>query len=422
VFVWGVLVGEIVKIKIIKVKKNMLVGKLLEIRKKSDLRQEPYCDVYKKCGGCSFQHMKYGYQIEVKKNIVAENIKHIGLLKDVNINDCLGMDSPFHYRNKVQYPIKIQDEKVCVGFYERKTHRIVEANTCFIHNQEMSTIKAILKNIIEKMGISIYDEESGKGILRHILIRESFATNEKMLVLVINGKKISNQKQLIDEILDKLEFVSIIFNINTSKTNVILGKENIVAHGKSTIIDVLGNYKFEISPNSFYQVNPMQMKVLYDKVIEFAEFKGNETVFDLYSGIGTISIYISEYVNKVYGIEIVHDAVMNANRNKEINNIKNVEFIEGDVGKKIINFCDRGVKADIIIVDPPRKGCEKILLDSILKLLPKKVIYVSCNSSTLARDLKYLCENGYEVRIVQPIDMFPQTEHVECVVLIEWDG
>jgi len=423
VFVPNTIIGETIRVRIIKIKKNYAVGKLMEIVEKSEFRQEPFCEAYKKCGGCGLQHIKYEQQLFIKTKIVIDSLNHIALLTNIKVNDCIGMEKPYEYRNKIQYPVKRQGGNVAIGFFEKRSHDIVEAKQCYLHRKDLNRIRIIMKYIIEKYKISIYDEETGKGLLRHILIKEAFSTNERMLILVINGKKLIEDNLVLNEIINdiviRMNFNSIVLNLNQKKSNVILGDRNLLIHGKNNITDIIGDYKFEISAKSFYQTNPVQMKKMYDKIIEFANFKGNEVVLDIYCGIGTIGIYIAKYVDKVYGIELVKEAIKNAKENVKINDIKNVEFIEGEAVVKINEFVENGLKADVIILDPPRKGCEQSLLESIVAIRPERIIYVSCNPSTLARDLKYFCEFGYEAKYVQPLDMFPHTMSIESISLLE---
>jgi 23S rRNA (uracil1939-C5)-methyltransferase len=277
----------------------------------------------------------------------------------------------------------------------------------------------VVKDFINKNKIPVYDEATGKGLLRHVVVRTGFKTAEVMVVVVINGNELPKRQELVDALIKRIPGLqSVILNVNTKNTNVILGPRNICIFGKDTITDYIGRFKFEISPLSFFQVNPVQTEVLYGKALEYANLTGEETVFDLYCGIGTISLFLSEKAKKVYGVEVVEEAVADARRNAAANGIENVEFLTGEAEKVIPRIYEQGVKADVVVIDPPRKGCDEVLLDTLVKMEPKRIVYVSCNPSTLARDLKYMDEHGYQVAEVQPVDMFPHTAHVECVVLV----
>lgn len=419
VFIDGALLGEVVNIKIIKVNKSYAIGKLIEIIKPSKDRAEPFCNDYKRCGGCSLQHLNYNAQLNFKTDTVRENIKRIGKLEGVFVHDIIGMETAMYYRNKAQYPVGINKEGISIGFYAPRSHDIVNNDACHIQNQTSDVVKCVVKEFIEENKISVYDELSGKGLVRHVITRVGFRTKEVMVVLVINGNDLPFIDRLVEKITKKIpEVKSIILNINKKDTNVILGNKNKVIFGQPKIVDYIGKYKFEISPLSFYQVNPIQTEVLYSKALEYADLTGNETVFDLYCGIGTISLFLSEKAKKVYGVEVVEDAIKDAKRNAEINNVENVEFLVGGAENVVPKIYEQGVKADVVVVDPPRKGCDELLLKTLVDMKPKRIVYVSCNPSTLARDLKYLDENGYRTVEVQPVDMFPHTGHVETVVLM----
>jgi 23S rRNA (uracil1939-C5)-methyltransferase len=419
VFVTGALPGETVEAKIIKVSKNFAVGKLVDITKQSSNRVIPLCDMHKRCGGCQLLHASYEFQLELKTKRVEETIKRIGKIEDFIIHPIIGMDNPYRYRNKVQLPVGKKDGKVQIGFYAPRSHDIIDMDTCLIQDESADKVIALTRKWIEKYNISPYDEAAGLGIVRHIMIRKGFKTGEVMVVIVTNGKKLPYSKEFIDLMVKNIEGLkSIIQNINSLKTNVILGKENITLWGCDVITDYIGKFKFNISPLSFFQVNPVQTEVLYGKALEYAELKGEEVVFDAYCGAGTISLFLAQKAKKVYGVEIIPQAIENANENVKENGVNNAEFIVGESEKVIPDLINKGIKPDVVVVDPPRKGCERELLEAIASVKPERIVYVSCDPGTLARDLGILDELGYRTVEAQPVDMFPHTAHVETVVLI----
>ena len=418
VFVEGALPEEQAEIRIVKVLKNYAFGKLLRILKHSPGRIEPSCGVVKRCGGCQLQHMSYEAQLQYKTQQVKDAIERIGGLKGVTIYDTIGMDNPWRYRNKAQFPVGM-DGDVAIGFYANRSHEIINTPQCAIQDEINDIVIQTAREFIKKHDISVYDENTGKGLIRHIVTRKGFKTGELMVCIVINGDSMPFDGDLIEMLKGSADDLkSVVLNVNKKKTNVILGERNIVIYGEEAIYDYIGEFKFRISPLSFFQVNPIQTEVLYNKALEYADLKGEETVFDAYCGIGTISLFLSKKAKKVYGVEIVPQAINNAKENAKLNGISNVEFIVGESETVIPEMYKKGVKADVIVVDPPRKGCDEKLLDVIAKMAPERVVYVSCNPATLARDLKYLTERGYQVREVQPVDMFPQTVHVETVVVL----
>lgn len=414
-FVKGGLKGEKVKIKMLKVNKDYGFAKLVEVLEKSEERDEPICNVFGKCGGCSLQHINYEAQLDYKTNTVRNTLRK-ALGYDVDVEQTIGMGIPYNYRNKAQYPVV--DDKI--GFFAGRTHALIENEKCYIQNETSDKLAKDAFKILRKYNISSYNEKSGKGCLRHIITRIGIHTGELMLILVTNEKNIKHKEEIVRELTKEYPTLkSIIQNINMQNTNVILGNECITLYGQGYITDILGEYKFKISPLSFYQVNPVQTEILYNIAKEYANLQGTETVFDLYSGIGTISIFIADSAKKVYGVEVVEPAVLDAKENAEINEIRNVEFIQGEAEVIVPEMYKEGKKADVVFVDPPRKGCDEKLLETIKEMKAQKVVYISCNPATLARDLKYLTDNGYEIKKVQPVDMFPQTSHVENVVLLE---
>lgn len=414
-FVKGGLKGEKVKIKMLKVNKDYGFAKLVEVLEKSEERDEPICSVFGKCGGCSLQHINYEAQLDYKTNTVRNTLRK-ALGYDVDVEQTIGMGIPYNYRNKAQYPVV--DDKI--GFFAGRTHALIENEKCYIQNETSDKLAKDAFKILRKYNISSYNEKSGKGCLRHIITRIGIHTGELMLVLVTNEKNIKHKDEIVSELTKEYPTLkSIIQNVNMQNTNVILGNECVILYGQEYITDILGEYKFKISPLSFYQVNPVQTEVLYNIAKEYANLQGTETVFDLCSGIGTISIFIADNAKKVYGVEVVEQAVFDAKENTEINEIRNVDFIQGEAEVIVPEMYKEGKKADVVFVDPPRKGCDEKLLETIKEMKAQKVVYISCNPATLARDLKYLTDNGYEIKKVQPVDMFPQTSHVENVVLLE---
>ena len=423
VFIKGALKGEKVKVKITKVKKNYAYGRLEEIIEESQGRVTPDCNHYKRCGGCSIQHMDYEKQLDFKWNRVKDCISKIGGLDEALVKYPLGMiDNPYRYRNKVQLPIgKIKDE-VVIGFYAPRSHDIVDINKCLIQDKVADKVAEITKEWINKNNImpaTIDGEFNSKGIVRHIMIRKGFKTNEVMVVLVATTKDVPKLEEFKEMIINNIEGIkSIVLNVNPKNTNVILGEECITLFGSDVIQDYIGEFKFNISPLSFFQVNPMQTEVLYNKALEYADLSGEEVAFDAYCGTGTITLFLSQKAKKVYGVEIVEPAIVNAVENAKANSVDNAEFFVGKSEEVIPNLIDKGIIADVIVVDPPRKGCDIKLLEAISNSSPKRIVYVSCDPSTLGRDLKILNDNGYRTIEVQPVDMFPHTAHVECVVLL----
>lgn len=414
-FVKGALKGEKAKIKMVKVNKDYGFGKLLEIEEPSNMREEPICPNFGRCGGCNLQHLNYEAQLIHKVDMVQSTLKK-QLGYEPLVDEIIGMGVPYNYRNKAQYPVSGGK----IGFYADRSHELVENETCYIQNTLSDRLAKDVFKILQKNGVSSYDEKTGKGVLRHIVTRVGVNTNQFMLMIVTNGESLKNKEKIISEILEEYPSVtSIIQNVNSENTNVILGEKCVTLHGEDFIIDKLGDYKFKISPLSFYQVNPLQTEVLYNLAKEFADLSGDETVFDLYCGIGTISIFMADSCEKVYGVEVVPQAIDNANENAEMNEVKNAKFFVGEVEKVIPKLYEDGVRADVVFVDPPRKGCDITALKTIMDMKPEKVVYISCNPATLARDLKVLTEECFEIKNIKLVDMFPQTSHVESVVLLE---
>ena len=423
IFIKGGIQGEKVKIKITKANKNYAYGRVLEILESSEGRVIPRCEYYKLCGGCSLQHMDYETQINFKWDRVKDCIKRLGKLDDSLVEKPIGMNEfPYRYRNKVQLPVGMVNGEVVIGFYAERSHNIIDIETCLIQDEVADRVRRITKRWIEENAISVYTVDgkvNKKGLIRHVMIRKGFKTNEVMVVLVStdeNIPKIEEYKKALIKEIDGL--ASVVININNKDTNVILGEKCITIYGKDSIQDYIGNLKFNISPLAFFQVNPIQVEALYNKALEFADLKGDEIVFDAYCGTGSITLFLSQKAKKVYGVEIIAPAIENAKVNAKINNINNVEFFVGKSEEEIPKLIEKGVKADVIVVDPPRKGCDEALLNAIAESKVEKIVYVSCDPSTLGRDLKILTDLGYQTLKVQPVDMFPQTPHVETVVLL----
>lgn len=420
VFVEGGLIQDKVKVRINKSKKNYAVGDIVEIIEKSPFRVDRICsDDLKDCGGCQIQELDYNKQLELKTNEVKQVISRIGKLENVEIHETIGMQSPCRYRNKAQFPIQNINGSTAIGFYKKKSHDVIPTDMCVIQHDINDKIIKIIKTYIQAYNVSIYNETTHTGVLRHLVTKVGFTTNEVMVVLVVNGTNLPHLNELASVLKENiLGFKTLVLNVNKAKTNVILGKENKVIYGNGKINDYIGDLVFEISPLSFFQVNPVQTEVLYNKALEYAELKENDTVFDIYCGIGSISLFLAQKATKVYGIEIVEDAIKDAKINAKLNNLNNVEFYVGKAEEVVPKMYSEGKTANVVVVDPPRKGCDEKVLDTIVSMKPDRVVYVSCNPSTLARDLAYLDERGYKCVEIQPVDMFPHTMHVECCAKI----
>ena len=420
IFIPNTIKGEKVKILIVKVLKSYAYGKLLEIIEESKSRVEIDCETYKRCGGCDLRHIEYRKTLEMKQNAI-QSLVNKTLKNKIKVEETLGMEKPYFYRNKAQYPIGTNKENIpVIGVFANRTHEIIPIEECLIQNKESQKVAKFVLEFIKENNISVYNEKTRKGLIRHIVTKIGIKTNELMLILVINGKEIPNENKLVKEVLEKFPNVkTIVKNINTNNTNVIMGKENINLYGNGYIEDILGEFKFKISPLSFYQVNPIQAEKLYNIGVEVANISKKDVVFDLYCGIGTISIFMAKYAKKVYGIEIVEEAIKDAKENAKINDIKNCEFIAGDVEKVLDDLINnKKIIPDIIMIDPPRKGLDNKSVENILKILPKKIVYISCNPASLVRDLAKL-EEKYEINKIKPVDMFPYSKHVEVCALLE---
>lgn len=420
IFIPNAIKGEKIRILIVKVLASHAFGKIIEIIKKSEYREDSDCKTYKRCGGCSLRHVKYSETLKIKQNAV-QSLVNKTLENKIIVEETVGMDIPYHYRNKAQYPVGLNKEgKPVMGVFANRTHEIIPIETCYIQNKQSEEIAKYIFNFLINHKIKLYDEKSGKGLVRHIVTKIGIKTNEVMCIIVINGNELPYEDILVDELIHKFGNIkSIVKNINTKNTNVILGAESINLYGDGYIKDILGDFTFKISPMSFYQVNPVQAEKLYDLGVKMADIGKNDIVFDLYCGIGTISLFMSKFAKEVYGVEIVEEAIIAAKENAYINNVTNTKFIAGDVEKVLDDLINvKKVIPDIIMLDPPRKGLDNTSIENIRKVRPKKVVYISCNPATLVRDLAKL-EDIYMVKSIKPVDMFPFTSHVECCSVLE---
>ncbi len=432
-FVKGALPGDVAKVKVLKAKKTYGYAKVEELMMPSPDRVIPKCPVAGRCGGCQLQHLSYERQLSYKADKVKNCLLRIGGIPEERLNavtePIIGMEEPFYYRNKAQYPVGLNKEGMPVmGFYAGHSHNIIDCTDCAIQEPVNAVILPVIKQFMQEKNISAYNEETGKGLLRHVLTRVGFHTKEVMVCLIINGRKFPGAEELaarvakvVEGFQDAYTLKSFCINVNTEKTNVILGQEILPVYGENHITDYIGNVKYRISPLSFYQVNPKQTVKLYEKALEYAGLTGNEVVWDLYCGIGTISLFLARKAKQVYGVEIIPQAIEDAKINSKLNNLNNAEFYVGaaeDVMPAKYKESGGNMKADVICVDPPRKGCEESLLDTVVAMEPKRIVYVSCDPATLARDIKYLEEKGYGLQKVCPVDQFGHTGHVETVALL----
>ncbi|MBD8037840.1 23S rRNA (uracil(1939)-C(5))-methyltransferase RlmD [Solibacillus sp. A46] len=419
-FIQGALPGETAEVHVLKTLKNYGFAKVVNLLEKSPDRVEAPCVYFDQCGGCQLQHLSYEGQLKWKQNMVANVMKRLGKI-DAPVHPVKGMDNPWHYRNKSQIPFAQNEAgEMVAGFYKTKSHSIVDMERCLIQTGEADTVMADLKRELEIIGVRPYDEKSHQGMLRHVVVRKGRATGEVMVVLVTKSKKFPQASVVIEKILELISNVtSIVQNVNSEKTNVIFGNETFTLWGKDTIEDTIGNVRFEISARSFYQVNPIQTEVLYKQALDYAQLTGDERVIDAYCGIGSISLFLAQKAGHVMGVEIVEQAIEDAKRNAELNGFTNTYFEAGPAEEVIPRWYKEGKEADVLVVDPPRKGCDEALLNTIIEQKPKRVVYVSCNPATLARDLRILEDGGYKTQEVQPVDMFPHTTHCEAVAWLE---
>ena len=421
-FIKDALPGDLVEAKIMKAKKQYGYARMMRILEPSPDRVEPKCALHQKCGGCQLQALSYEKQLLYKEEKVRGHLERIGGFVNPPLLPVIGMteEDPFHYRNKAQFPFgKDKEGKTVTGFYASRTHSIIPNTDCALGAPENQKILEIILAFLEEQGITPYDEVTGSGLLRHVLIRKGFTTGELMVCLVINGKTFPQVEVLADRLFEIPGMTSLTLNINQKNTNVIMGEKIVPVRGQTYITDFIGPIQYQISPLSFYQVNPVQTRKLYQTALDYAGLTGNETVWDLYCGIGTISLFLAQKAGKVYGVEIVPDAIRDAKHNAKLNGLSNVEFYVGKAEEVLPEkYKTEGIYADVIVVDPPRKGCDEKCLETMVQMAPKRIVYVSCDSATLARDLKYLFANGYELKKVQPVDMFAQTAGVENVALL----
>ena len=427
IFVPNTIKGEVCKILIVKTTSSHAFGKLIEIIKPSSDRIETDCNTYKRCGGCNLRHMNYDATLDLKREIV-QNLVNKTLNNNIMVKPTIGMENPYNYRNKAQYPISYdKNSNIVTGVYANRTHEIIPMENCKIQEPVSEIIAKLVIEFLNQNDFTAYNENTGNGLFRHVVIKVGKKTKEIMCIFVINGEKFEKEQDLVKYLINNFEkenlgytIKTIVKNINSKNTNVILGSKNIVLYGDGYIYDKLGEYTFKISPMSFYQTNPIQTEILYNKAIEFAQLKKDDIILDLYCGIGTIGIFASKFVKKVYGIEIVEQAIEDARENARLNKVENIEFLCGDVEESLEKLLkNKNLKPNVIFVDPPRRGLDKTTIENILKVEPEKLIYISCNPATMVRDLKLL-EEKYNVKEIQPVDMFPFTSNVECVALIDF--
>ena len=423
-FVKDAVIGDTVQVKVMKAKKNYAYAKLEKVLVPSPFRVQPPCAFHRQCGGCQLQSLSYEKQLEFKQNKIRNNLVRIGGFEPEKIDACMepiiGMEDPWHYRNKAQFPFGYDKEgNVVTGFYAGRTHTIIPNTDCALGVKENKEILEIILAYMKKYAVSAYEETTGKGLVRHVLIRKGFASGQIMVCLILNGKKLPEEQWLAEELWKIPGMTSVSVNVNTERTNVIMGKKVRVLKGEEKIEDAIGDVVFRISPLSFYQVNPVQTRKLYGQALEYAGLTGEETVWDLYCGIGTISLFLAQKAKKVYGVEIVPEAIADAKENAVRNGITNAEFFVGKAEEVLPQmYEEEGVYADVIVVDPPRKGCDEKCLETMVRMRPERIVYVSCDSATLGRDLRYLGGMGYEIGKWRGCDMFPGTGHVETVCLL----
>ncbi|MDS3979408.1 23S rRNA (uracil(1939)-C(5))-methyltransferase RlmD [Staphylococcus capitis] len=420
VFVPNALIEEEIEYKLIKVKKNFAIGKLLEVKNKSKDRVEPPCVYYYKCGGCQLQHMTYQAQLNMKKEQVVNLFHRKGPFEDTPIQPTLGMEQPWRYRNKSQIPVgKDKDNKAIMGFYRQRSHDIIVMDSCLIQDEQHQNIMNYVKHWFNELNMSIYDEKNKRGLMRHLVIRTGYHTDEIMVIFVTNGKKFKNANVLVQKLISEFpNITSIKQNINDTHSNVIMGPQSVTLYGKDKIVDELSEVTFNISDQSFYQINSAQTEKLYQKAIDYAQLTGEEIVLDTYCGIGTIGLYMAPQAKHVYGVEVVPSAIKDAQENATKNQLNNTTFECGKAEDVILEWKAQGIKPDVVMVDPPRKGCDETFIKTLLKLNPKRIVYISCNPSTQQRDAQLLSDNYHLVEIT-PVDMFPQTTHIETVALFE---
>lgn len=419
-FVSGALPEERVRARVVEVAKTFGRAEVAKVLAPSSLRAAPPCPVAGACGGCTLQHAAYEGQLALKRRIVADAFARIARLPDVPVRSVLGMDDPWRYRNKVQVPVGEEDGRLVAGFFAKGTHAVVDLNGCFLQPEPMEAAVRVVKEAAAELGIPPYDHVRHEGVLRHVVVRVGFRTGEVMVILVVTTPAVPHLDELVAAIRARVRGVrSIVLNVNRAKSSVVLGDETRLLWGREVIFDELGGLRFAISPRSFYQVNPPQTEVLYEQVRRYAALTGTETVVDAYCGVGTIALFLARHAKEVWGVEVVPEAVRDARRNAALNGIANARFEVGRAEDVLPRWRAEGLAPDVVVVDPPRKGCARSLLDTLVRLKPARVVYVSCNPATLARDCRILADGGFRVVEVQPVDLFPHTAHVECVALLE---
>ena len=422
VFVPNALPGEQVSARVEEVKKTYAHARIMEIRAASADRVRPRCEIYSDCGGCQLQHLSYEAQLTAKRLQVVDAMTHIGKLPHVPVKETLGAASPWNYRNKMQFPVGIHQGQIVVGCFAQGSHRIIDTEDCHIQREGNNALANAVRDIVTKLRIPVYNEDTHRGILRHIVGRVGQG-DELMAVIVTAAKELPRKKELIRMMRERLpQFVSIQQNIQTYRNNVVMGRDTVLLWGKPTIRDTLGKLSFHISPRSFSQVNTAQAAVLYEQALQYADLHGTETVIDAYCGTGTITLFLAQRARNVYGIEIVRPAILDARKNACDNGIKNAEFIVGDATAVMPSLYRQGVRPNVVVVDPPRAGCTPTVLKTFANMKPRRIVYVSCNPATLARDLAIMKDLGYEAQEIQPVDLFPQTSHVECVAWMTQTG
>lgn len=413
-FIDGGTIGDKVKFRVKEIKKSFGLGEVVEILEPSPYRVESKCSYFPECDGCQLHNLDYKRQLEFKRDMVQNDLERIGKIADIEVNEVLGMENPYRYRNKADFKVGKDDK---IGYFKRESHNLIPIDKCIIQDEIVDEIIDLVKQYMKEWEVAGYDKKTKKGIIKNLLVRTT-KDNKAMVVIVTKKSRLPRQEELIKILTSNENIVSIYQNIQPDDRSILLGEKDVHLYGEEKLIDSIGEYKFLISPKSFFQVNPYQTEILYNKVVEFLDLKGNETVVDLYCGIGTIGIYLSKYAKRVYGVETVRQAIDDGKENLKLNGIENMEFIKGRSQDILPKFNDQEVKIDALIVDPPRKGLDKGLIDTIEQGSPEKIVYVSCNPATLSRDLKYLGEKGYKVKEVQPVDMFGMTTHIEVVTLL----
>ncbi|PMB94601.1 23S rRNA (uracil(1939)-C(5))-methyltransferase RlmD [Staphylococcus sp. UMB0328] len=420
IFIPNTLIDETIEYKVIKVKKNFAIGKLIKVITESDARVEPPCIYYYKCGGCQLQHMSYQAQLNMKKEQVVNLFHRKAKFTNTVIKDVVGMEDPWRYRNKSQIPVGLsKDQLPIMGFYRQRSHDIIDMDSCLIQDQQHQQVMNDVKQLISDLNISIYNEKTKKGLLRHLVVRTGHYTNQLMIILVTNGKAFKQAESMVDALVRKYpNITSIKQNINDAHSNVIMGRHSMTIYGEEEIEDQLSEITFNISDQSFYQINSHQTEKLYQQALDYAQLTGNEIVLDTYCGIGTIGLYMASNAKHVYGVEVVSSAIKDANRNATINQLENTTFVCGKAEEVILKWKAEGIRPDVVMVDPPRKGCDETFLETLLELNPKRIVYISCNPSTQQRDA-HILNHQYDLKEITPVDMFPQTTHIETVALFE---